>query len=96
MRRTDPYSQGLPRDVVTRLLIRTHTEKDRKAYYKTAHFRSLRKSLVEIYFACVLCDEDRKDRLTAHHRHYRTLFQEDRFKDVTLVCQRCHKRHHRK
>lgn len=64
-----------------------------KKYQNTSHFRSLTAKMVEQYQSCVMCGKTQN--LVVHHRHYRTLFNESTNRDVTLVCQRCHGKHHR-
>lgn len=65
----------------------------REKYQKTEHWKEMTREVTGLYRTCVLCGKDR--RLVVHHRHYRTLFSEDPHTDVTLLCSRCHGKHHR-
>lgn len=69
------------------------SEKLQRKYQNTSHFKGLTAKMVEHYRSCVLCNKTKN--LVVHHRHYRSLFFEDPHKDVTLLCQRCHGKHHR-
>ena len=64
-----------------------------RKYHNTSHFKNLTAKMVEHYRSCVLCNMTQG--LVVHHRHYRSLFFEDTHTDVTLLCQRCHGKHHR-
>ena len=92
---SDPYGQGLPADVTTRLLAGRFHREDLDRYYLTPHFRRLREEVIEVYGGCCLCGCRFRLRLTAHHRHYRCLFREDVFKDVSCICRGCHGKFHR-
>ena len=97
--KSDPYDQGLPRDVAIRLVtcIGLPTIDDRKKYYRTPHFQKLKKASEQLYGNCAMCGRiTDKGRMTVHHRHYGTLFEEHITRDTTYVCQRCHRHHHRK
>lgn len=92
---SDPFLQGLPRDVVMRLLCGKFEKADIKAYYNTPHFRELKVEAVALYGSCVLCGS--KNRLTVHHRPqgYRALFREDLHLHVTVLCAGvCHRWYH--
>ena len=91
-----PFSQGLPRDMTLRLLTGGFKRRDLDRYYRTSHFQDLKARVIDSYRSCVLCGVRDQKRLTAHHRHYRSLFQEDVMKDVSCICRTCHRRHHRK
>ena len=96
---SDPYSQGLDRQVAVRLVTlsvhKAPETADRKKYEKTPHFQALREAVIEEYGSCVLCD--REEGPVVHHRRYGgVMFREDIHKDVTLLCKRDHGRHHRK
>lgn len=91
----DPFAEDLPRPVVLRLLAGRFDLRDLAAYYETAHFRRLRERVIEVYGGCCLCGCRFRKRLTAHHRHYKTLFREDVLQDVSCICRGCHRRHHR-
>ena len=93
---SDPYSQGLDRQVAVRLVCCTKAPdtKDRQKYERTPHFQAMRDELIARYSTCVLCG---KPGTVPHHRRYgNALFQEDLHRDVILLCVRCHRRHHRK
>ncbi len=96
---SDPYGQGLDRQVAVRLVTLSQSKapdlKDRQKYERTPHFQKLRLAVEWEYKTCVLCG--RTEGLVVHHRAYaRVLFREDIHEDVTLLCQRCHRRAHRK
>ena len=96
MRVETPHNRsGLSKDVVLRLLTCDNKPdaKDRVKYEKTKHFLRLRERVEEVYGTCVLCEGGKN--LVTHHRNYRNLFREHVFKDVGLLCQRCHGRYHR-
>ena len=96
MRVETPHNRsGLSKDVVLRLLTCDNKPdaKDRVKYEKTKHFLRLRERVEEVYGTCVLWEGSKN--LVTHHRNYRNLFREDIFKDVVLLCQRCHGRYHR-
>lgn len=44
------------------------------------------------YF-CQRCGENRKGFLSVHHKHYKTLGNED-FKDLGILCRNCHSEYH--
>lgn len=96
---SDPYSQGLDRQVAVRLVTLSRHKapdlKDRKKYERTPHFQKLREAVVEKYETCCLCGNPGT---VVHHRPsgYKNLFNEDLEKDVTLLDARCHRRTHRK
>ena len=94
--RTDPFTCGLPKDVAMRLLSGRFGRQDLDPYYGTDHFRLLKAHVIDSYGSCVLCGCRDQNRLTAHHRHYRSLFREDVLKDVSCICRACHRRHHKK
>ncbi len=79
----DPFSCGLDREVVLRLLAGRFDRRDLSAYYRTAHFRHLKALVIETYGSCVLCGCRYRKRPTAHHRRYRSLFKEDVLRDVS-------------
>lgn len=96
---SDPFDQGMKVPEVLALLSarRSLGSAVMGRYYKTRHFRGLVEAGIELYGTCVLCGKSPGETtLTMHHRHYRSLFSEDALKDVVLVCQRCHRHHHRK
>ena len=96
MRVETPHNRsGLAKDVVNRLLLcgnRPDT-RDRAKYEKSKHFLRLKERVEEGYQTCVLCESGKN--LVTHHRNYRNLFREHVYKDVVLLCQRCHGRYHR-
>ena len=92
----DPFSEGLDRSTTLRLLSGRFDRTDLTAYYETPHFRRLRTAVIETYGSCVLCGCRFRKRLTAHHRHYRTLLKEDVLQDVSCICKGCHGRFHRR
>lgn len=64
-----------------------------REYLKTPHWKSLRHSvLVRDGFKCVRCDARKK--LQAHHRIYRTNFEDSVLEDLVTLCKRCHKQEH--
>lgn len=91
----DPFAEGLDRDTTLRLLSGRFQREDLDAYYRTGWFRQLREKVIETYGSCCLCSCRFRLRLTAHHRHYRTLFREDVLTDVSCICASCHGKHHR-
>lgn len=101
--RTDPFSQGVGRAAVIRLLEGSFTARDRRAYEKTEHFAGLKALAIRYYGSCVLCDrgrnvppKEKEKALTIHHRTYTTLWSESVTQDITLLCTRCHGSHHRR
>ena len=62
-------------------------------YKRTAWFRELTRQVLEFHESCVLCGS--MSHPVVHHRHYRSLFNEDPIRDVTRLCQRCHGHYHR-
>lgn len=60
-------------------------------YLQTEHWKVLRLKVIRVYRTCVLCNAD-KD-LRVHHRHYDSLGEEDIYRDVALLCNRCHNRY---
>lgn len=62
-------------------------------YHKTEWFKVLSGRVKNHLWTCVMCDGDIS--LTTHHRHYRTMFRENPLTAVTLLCKRCHGKHHR-
>ena len=94
---TDPFDQGLDKACAMRLLANAHTKADYRAYQKTGHWKTVREeALLYAAFSCCMCG--RADRLQVHHKPsgYQRLFRERVDQDVTVVCQRCHRRHHGK
>ena len=90
-----PYRSGLDKEVINRLLTCNNKPevRDRQKYEKTKHFLRLKTRVEEVYQTCVLCEGSKN--LVTHHRNYRNLFREDVYRDVVLMCQRCHGRYHR-
>ena len=80
---------GLPRLAFIRLCIADFTMDDLKTYWETEHFKQVRSLAIRVYKSCVMCDV-KNCTLTAHHRHYRTLFREHILTDVSCICSRCH------
>ena len=81
-------------------ILLSHRAPDKKLqakYHQTTHFQRLTETCSKTYKTCVLCgfDGSAKNKLVVHHRHYRSLFGEDPLRDVTLLCSRCHGKHHR-
>jgi 5-methylcytosine-specific restriction endonuclease McrA len=62
-------------------------------YHRTEWFRALKAQVETNHKTCVLCGRDLS--LVPHHRHYKTLFREHPLEDLTLLCSRCHGKHHR-
>lgn len=95
--KSDPFAQGLPREVVIALLKckRAPDRATQAKYHKTPHFAALKEAALELYKTCVSCGKDGGG-LTVHHRHYRSLFCEHLTHDVVLVCSRCHAHIHRR
>ena len=92
----DPFASGLPREVVLRLLTGRFASQDLRLYWDSEHFKRLRTAVLVAYGSCCLCGCRDPERLTAHHRHYRTLFREDVWTDVSCLCAKCHQKHHRR
>lgn len=57
-------------------------------YLKSAHMQQLRKAAREYYASCVLCGDVENPHI--HHRHYRSLGQEQ-LADVSVLCSGHHK-----
>lgn len=104
----DPFveglSQGLDQAVVLRLLASKNKPeaRDRKKYEATEWFKSLKKSAIQYFGSCVLCEAGRTSdwemkvkKLVVHHRNYRHWFDESMATDVTVLCHRCHGSYHR-
>ena len=88
--------EGLPRDVVERLLWGTHAPKDRERYYRTPHWRATCDAAYEYHgHACRLCG---REATQVHHvaglGAYQAMFRET-MEMVTPLCNICHKRHSR-
>lgn len=96
MKRTesDPFSFGLDKQLVLRLLSGKNLDKkDQAAYHKTDHFKKLKDRVLYVYHTCVVCGK-LPDAWTAHHRNYKNLFRECVLTDLCLVCNRCHRKIH--
>ena len=94
---SDPYAQGLDRQVTTRLLMGKHTKADRAKYYRTKWFLSLVDDAVDATGGyCIMCGSEKG--LTFHHNKigYRRMFAERIGKDGAVVCPRCHRANHGK
>ncbi len=92
-----PFTQGLSRDVVLRLLDGTHTRADRAVYYRTDWWRAIKGQALEMAGrSCALCGSLLN--LHVHHKPqaYKRLFREHPVRDLTILCRTCHKRHHRR
>ena len=89
--------QGIERDLVLRLLSGRWTQADYKRYLKTDHWERVKDAALSHWGAsCCLCDA--KTGLHIHHRPngYKNLFREQPARHLTVLCTRCHRRHHRK
>ena len=85
---------GLPADMIVRLCRGQFTTDDLQHYWKTPHFARLCAAAIEDAGTCALCD--RVEALTAHHKHYRSLFRERLRLDIVVLCRMHHRRaHHR-
>jgi len=93
--KVDPFSQGLPKEVVIRLLEGKHTKMDRARYYLTPWFKGLVAAAIEAQEGhCQVCGNSPKVGLTYHHNAlgYKNLFAERVAQDGIVVCKRCHQR----
>ncbi len=96
----DPFAQGLPRDVTLRLLAGPgrFTAADLQLYLTTIHWEVTRGEVLRMFgHACMLCSSPIS--LQVHHRGreaYRWLFREIVMRHLTVLCSRCHRRHHGK
>ncbi|MSS73942.1 MAG: hypothetical protein EXS64_21025 [Candidatus Latescibacteria bacterium] len=94
----DPFTQGLPRPVVLRLLAGPgrFSKGDYAQYCRTTHWEIVRGEALQVHGRfCVLCDSPAAQ---VHHRPsgYRHLFAEDPRLHLIPLCRTCHRRHHRK
>lgn len=94
--RHDPLSSEEALEIL--LSKRAPNKKIQAKYHRTEHFRRLTDTCSKTYKTCVMCgfNGSVNNKLVVHHRHYRTLFREDPLRDVTLLCSRCHSKHHRR
>jgi len=92
-KRCDPFQEIDDKKVVLRLLAGKFEKKDLDAYYKTDWFIKLKIFATEVYGSCVLCNTDKN--LQLHHRHYKSLFDENISKDLTMLCAKHHNSFHR-
>lgn len=67
---------------------------DYNEYLLSEEWQEKKQAVIEKYVSCVLCDSTKS--LNVHHRHYRTLGHEDIDKDLTLLCEKCHRKFHAK
>ena len=92
------FNQGLPVPVVLRLLDGSHTPADRAAYYRTDWWAAKKSEALEHFGrCCMLCGTTL--RLQVHHRGreaYKHLFREDVRRHLSVICERDHRRFHRK
>jgi len=63
-------------------------------YLKSETWRKKRQQVIELYQTCVLCNGVGQP-FHVHHRKYTNLGKEDIHKDLTLLCNKCHKNYHR-
>ena len=92
---SDPFNQGIPRDVVLRLLAGSWSSEDYEHYLRTEHWAGMRASAFTYHGpACVLCDATRG--LQVHHRPggYKRLFREQVERHLTVIFGKCHRRYH--
>ena len=100
--KSDPFAQGLPRDVVIKLLEckRAPDKATQAKYHRTPHFAMLKEAALALYQTCAICGrpDGEKAGMTVHHRggSYAHLFCEHLTRDIILVCSRCHAHIHRK
>jgi hypothetical protein len=101
--KVDPFACGLDTKLVLRLLRgRSLQKKDLAEYYATDYFKGLTDFAIRHYGGCKLCGRYRNEKdwsvkragLLVHHVHYKTLFNEDVTRDITVLCKRCHLRQH--
>lgn len=96
----DPFAEGLPRPVVLRLLggPGRFTRADYALYCRTQHWDTVKAEAFSLYgHACMLCSSPIG--LQVHHRGqaaYRALFRENPARHLTVLCQTCHRRFHRR
>ena len=91
------FMQGIPRNVVVRLLNGAHGRDDRGYYYQCDWWKEKRLEALEAFHRqCALCGLGYN--LEVHHKPkaYRRLFREQPLLELTVLCRRCHKHHHRK
>ena len=92
-----PFSYGLPRAAVIRLLSGNFTREDYSLYLRTDWWKIVRGQAFDHYGrACMMCGTSIGS-IQVHHRGrdaYSHLFRERVTDHVTVVCRRCHKRHH--
>ena len=70
-----------------------HTEMDYREYLRSDEWDFRSGSFIDRAGGCCQdCGAHRN--LHVHHKHYRTL-GEERYSDVEVLCQSCHKRRHR-
>lgn len=67
------------------------TSDEYREYLESPHWRALSKYFRESVGACEECGIT--DTLNVHHKHYRTLGDEQR-NDVRVLCERCHMNTH--
>ena len=80
-----------------RLLSGRFTTSDYKLYLLSDQWNQKKLEALKWYFrACMFCGG--KESLQVHHRPlgYKHLYREDVATQLSVVCERCHKRHHRK
>lgn len=66
-----------------------------KEYLKTEHWKAVRRAALERAGNRCQLNSNHTDRLEVHHNNYDHLGAE-RAKDVIVLCQECHGKHHRK
>jgi len=98
--KSDPFAE-LDKAIVLELLHATvskpPSKKAQAKYHKTEHFKRLKQAAIALYGSCVLCGRPPATRsLTVHHRRYSSLFCEHLLRDITVLCNRCHAKYHKK
>ena len=96
----DPFDQGLPRPVVLRLLAGpgAFSKGDYALYLRSEWWQQVKGEALRLFgHACMLCSSPLG--LQVHHRGreaYKWLFREIVTRHLTVLCDRCHRRHHEK